>query len=225
MLVLIAPPTAADCVVLLHGLARSASAMEVMVKPLEAEGFRVTNIDYPSRKKKIEALAKPAIDKGIKQCALAEGEKLHFVTHSLGGILVRYYLQEHELERLGRVVMLGPPNQGSEVVDKLKGVPGYAWLNGAVGYQLGTGKDSLPLSLPEVDYPVGVIAGTRSIDPVSSWILPNPDDGKVSVARTKVDGMKAHIVLPVTHAFMMRDDEVHRQTIQFLKTGTFDQAP
>lgn len=216
----------ADCVVLLHGLVRSSSSMSSMADTLGAAGFRVANIGYPSRKQQIEQLAAPAVEQGFSECQLTAGEQIHFVTHSLGGILLRYYLantsQTKVADSLGHVVMLGPPNQGSEVVDALKGLPGYAWVNGPAGYQLGTDRESIPLRLPAVDFSLGIIAGSRSIDPIGSFLLPNPDDGKVSVARTRVEGMNAHIVMPVTHTFMMNSDAVQGQVINFLNSGAFD---
>ena len=222
----------ANCVVLIHGLARSASSMSSMEDTLLAAGYRVANVDYPSRRQPIEKLSAPAIERGLAECRLATGEQVHFVTHSMGGILLRYYLSHSERDNstidldstLGNVVMLGPPNQGSEAVDALKNMPGFSWLNGPAGGQLGTDDNSLPLDLPAVDFSLGVIAGNRSIDPISSYYLPNPDDGKVSVARTRVDGMRAHILLPVTHAFMMRNDVVQQQTVYFLKNGIFDNS-
>jgi triacylglycerol lipase len=218
----------ADCVVLLHGLARSELSMSSMADALVEADYRVANIGYSSRLQQIEQLAGPAVEQGFVDCQLSSDEQIHFVTHSLGGILLRYYLSHAEQtkvhDRLGNVVMLGPPNQGSEVVDALKELPGYSWLNGPAGYQLGTDLESVPLGLPAVDFSLGVIAGNHSIDPVGSYFLPDPDDGKVSVASTRVEGMNEHMVLPVTHTFMMSDYEVQRQVIHYLRNGSFDQS-
>lgn len=212
---------AQECVVLLHGLARTAASMEKLETRLTEEGYLVANVDYPSREHSIEKLAELAVEQGIEQCLSANSTKLNFVTHSLGGILVRLYLQENERDDIGRVVMLGPPNQGSEVVDNLKDVPGYELLNGPAGKQLGTDPADVPRSLGPVDFEVGVIAGTRSINLILSSFLPNPDDGKVSVASTKVEGMKDFRALPATHPFLMKNEAVIEQTIFFLKNGEF----
>lgn len=134
----------ADCVVLLHGLARTSRSMEPMDVSLRNEGYRVANIDYPSREYPVEELSPRAIDAGLDECALESDERVHFVTHSLGGILVRYYLSKQTIDELGRVVMLAPPNGGSEVVDNLKDVPGFRLVNGPAGIQLGTGAEDIP---------------------------------------------------------------------------------
>ena len=216
----------ADCVVLLHGLARSASAMKPMVKPFEQAGYRVVNVDYPSRKKTVEELAPLAVKQlGIDQCGeLTENEKVHFVTHSMGGILVRYYLQHNSFDAIGNVVMTAPPNQGSEVVDNLKNMPGYRLLNGPAGLQLGTDEQSIPSQLGQVEFSLGVIAGNTTINLILSQYLPNPDDGKVSVESTKVDGMKDFLEVPRTHPFIMRGQNVIRQAVHFVQHGVFDHS-
>jgi pimeloyl-ACP methyl ester carboxylesterase len=211
--------TNSDCVVLLHGMVRTSASMNTMASALESAGYRVVNIDYPSRQHPIETLAPLAVEKGVQACG--DGATIHFVTHSLGGILVRYYLERQQIEQLGRVVMLAPPNQGSEVVDRLRNVPGFGFINGPAGRQLGTGKDSLPLALGAVDYEVGVIAGTSSINLILSQWLPSPNDGKVSTANTRVEGMTDFITVPHSHPLIMNSRLVIQQTLSFLKTGAF----
>lgn len=215
---------AADCVVLLHGLARSAMSMNPMQRALEDEGFETANIDYPSRDYTIEELAQIAIPKGLDECRAKDGiGRIHFVAHSLGGILLRQYLSQNEIAGLGRVVMLGPPNQGSAAVDELRGVPGFDWLNGPAGLQLGKGEESLPLKLGPAAFELGVIAGNRTIDPITSSVLDNPDDGRVSVEDTKLDGMTDFVVVEHSHAFMMRMRRPIELTIRFLNSGSFDE--
>ncbi len=208
-----------ECVVLLHGMARSDKSMNKMEKRLTEVGYTVVNFNYPSTQHNIESIAKTYLPNAIAQCK--PNIIINFVTHSLGGIVLRKYLSDNQLQLLGRVVMLGPPNKGSEIVDKLKNVPGFEFINGPAGMELGTDKTSVPNLLGPVTYPVGVIAGSSTINPILSQMLPNPDDGKVSVENTKVDGMADHITLPVSHPFLMRDDEVIRQVKIFLKTGAF----
>lgn len=216
------PALAADCVVLLHGLARTAISMNPMQRALIDEGFETANIDYASRDDTIEALAEIVIPEGLEACR-SKGSvgHIHFVTHSLGGILLRQYLSMHPIPDLGRVVMLGPPNQGSVAVDELRNVPGFDWLNGPAGLQLGKGEDSVPLKLGPATFELGVIAGNRTIDPITSSVLENPDDGRVSVEDTKLDGMADFIVVEHSHAFMMRMRRPIDLTIRFLNSGSF----
>lgn len=213
----------AECVILLHGLLRTSSSMEEMQEALEEAGYFVVNESYPSRDFPIEELAPMAIDPAVSQCVAAgSGEQINFVTHSLGGILIRYYMEHYELPTIGRVVMLGPPNQGSVAADRMRNLPGYELLNGPVGGQLGKGEDSVPLSLAPPDFEFAVIAGNRTIDPITSAVLPNPDDGKVSVADTQLEGMADFALVRVSHAYIMKDDEVIELVLRFLQHGRFD---
>lgn len=211
-----------DTVILLHGLARSAAPMEKMAQAARRAGYTAINLEYPSRTAVVESLVASHLAPVVHQLVDSGVSRIHFVTHSMGGILVRHYLSQRELPLLGRVVMLGPPNRGSELVDKLGWLPPFRWINGPAGYQLGTGPDSLPNRLPPVSYPVGVIAGSSTISPLYSRLIPGRDDGKVAVHRTQVQGMADFVELPVNHTWMMRNDEVIRQSLFFVREGRFD---
>lgn len=211
-----------ECVILLHGLARTDQSMQVLASALSEAGYAVANVSYPSRQHEIRPLADIALPAGLEECQSQGYNRYSLVTHSLGGILARQYFSENEAEGLQSVVMLGPPNQGSQVVDNLGSVPGFEWLNGPAGQQLGTGEAGLPASLGAVDFNTGIIAGTRTVNPVLSQFLPNPDDGKVSSENTRVDGMCAFVELPVSHALMMRNSEVITEVLNFLATGSFE---
>lgn len=222
LLVISAGAQAGECVVLLHGLARTAGAMEPMQKALEEAGFATANVDYPSRAHSIEELAPIAVEAGVNACRdLPNVDTIHFVTHSLGGILLRWYLARYDITGLGRVVMLGPPNQGSVAADRMRNVPGYDWLNGPIGRQLGKGEDSVPLALPAADFELGIIAGNRTIDPITSAVLPDPDDGRVSVEDTKLEGMTDFVIVEHSHAFLMSMSEPIELTVRFLESGAF----
>lgn len=216
--------SASECVVLLHGLARSSTSLNTMEEALQDDGYLTANIDYPSREFEIAELANIAIEEGLAVCRSGQGaEKIHFVTHSLGGILVRQYLSTASIEELGRVVMLGPPNQGSLAADDFDGVPGFDWINGPAGHQLGKGADSVPLALGPADFELGIIAGNRTIDPITSAVLENPDDGRVSVEDTRLEGMDDFVIVEHSHAFMMRMRKPIELTKLFLRTGRFSE--
>jgi hypothetical protein len=162
-----------------------------------------------------------AVETGLRECRSAGAKRIHFVTHSIGGILLRYSHQSSPIPDLGRVVMLAPPNQGSEVIDITRHWPTGDIFASEAGLQLGTGPDSVPLQLGPVDFELGVIAGTGSINFLMSAMLPEPNDGKVSVASTRVDGMDDFLMVDNSHRFITESAEVIRNTKSFLRDGSF----
>lgn len=226
LLLMLLPPLAqasgaSECVVLLHGLLRSASSMHRLETRLLNAGYQVVNIDYASRSAALEQLADDAVARGLEGCRQAGDKEVDFVTHSLGGILVRQYFAAHPDQKPNKVVMLGPPNHGSEVVDRLHKLPGYTLINGPAGSELGTTPDSVPNRLGPVDFDLGVIAGTFSINPLFNLMVPDPNDGTVSVDSTRVEGMRAQVVLPVSHTTMMYNEDVIDNVLHYLATDQF----
>jgi len=210
-------------VVLLHGIARTSASLTRLERALQASGFATLNIDYASRSKPIAALADdihPAI------VSFAERDApLHFVAHSMGGLVARAYIARHRPARLARVVMLGTPNSGSEVADLLQGFLPYRAFYGPAGLELTTTPATAPNTLPAIDYPVGVIAGSRFIDPVAGlFVLPKPNDGRVSVQSAMLAGMAQHIVVKASHTGLPRHAAAIAQTIAFLREGRFQSA-
>lgn len=217
---------AGECVALVHGLGRTSRSMEDLEDALRTAGYKTVNIDYPSRQYTIQDLAAMIGKAAVTGCRQQGADTIHFITHSMGGILVRYYLAKNAVPELGRVVMLAPPNQGSQLTDQLRDEAWYRWLLGPAAQQLGTGKDGVPRTLGPVDYPTGVIAGNVH-HPVDGWLaekIPGVDDGKVAVDHAKVEGMKDFLVLPYTHISIMQEDEVIAQSLYFLQHGRFDHA-
>lgn len=210
-------------VILLHGMGRSHRSMAKVARYLAEKGYRVINLDYPSTEASIETLSEGIVAETVQHCRLENpSAPIHFVTHSLGGILVRQYLQTNRLPPESRVVMLSPPNQGSEIADLMKDSFFYRWIMGPAGQQLGTTTDSVPNRLGPVDVTVGIITGDSTLEPWFSSRVPGPDDGKVSVARARLAEMADFLVVHQSHGFIMNDPQVIFQVAYFLEHGSFN---
>lgn len=195
--------------------------MALLERRLRAAGFATANIGCPSLLKNIKQLADEHLSPAIDRCRTEGAERIHVVTHSLGGIIVRQYLQDRELPSGSRIVMLAPPNQGSELAELLKNFFLYRRIMGPAAQQLGIGPDSVPLALGPIAVETGIIIGSKSLMPFGGRIFNGPNDGKVSVKRAKLTGMKDFMVLPAGHAFIMRNPAVIEQVIHFLQHGAF----
>lgn len=208
-------------VVLLHGLAKSGRSMNSMERALTEAGFKVCNVSYPSRKYSIEDLAIKIVLPEIAECAGDVSSPLNFVTHSMGGIIVRQLQQSSSDLAFGRVVMLAPPNGGSELVDEFGRMALYERIGGPAARQLGTQGMSVATALGPTDLELGIIAGRHTFNPFLSLLIPGRDDGKVAIEKCKLEGMRDFLVVPVSHPFIMKRSLVIQQTILFLRTGQF----
>lgn len=211
-----------ELVVLLHGIARTSRSMRPMESFLRAAGYRTLNLDYPSRRHDLAGLA----DVVRRQLAAADAwnaVKLHFVTHSMGGLVIRHLLADDlpPHAAIGRAVLLAPPSAGSEVADFLAPLAPYGWLYGQAGRQLTTShRSGVPAISPDLE--LGVVAGSTGWPYLlGSLLLPRPHDGRVSVERTRLAGMRDHLVVPATHSLIMRVPEVQRQVLHFIRHGRF----
>ena len=212
-----------ECIILLHGLCRSARSMAGIAACLRRSGYAVVNLDYASTRKTIGALAEQDLAPVVARCRRRGYVRIHLVTHSMGGIIARVYLQRHTLPPGSRVVMLAPPNQGSELTDwALAHMPRIYALAGPAARELGTGEDAGLEPGRPLAAQIGVIAGNSSWNPVFSAILPGDDDGKVTVKRTRLAGMADFLIVADTHMMIMYDRDVQRRIIHFLKCGRFE---
>lgn len=215
------PPDGAETVVVVHGLGRTPASMSVLEYRLEAEGYRVVSFGYPSRSEPMERLV-DLLAAEMERCCATNAETVHFVTHSMGGILVRSYLADQPAPHQGRVVMLSPPAGGSELIDTFEDSPLLRLLLGPAATELGTDSTDVAGRFGPVRFSLGVITGDLSFNPVTSWIIPGPDDGKVAVDNARVAGAADFLVLPATHTFIMNRTDVAEATIRFLQTGSFE---
>jgi len=209
-----------ETVVLLHGLTRTKSSMAYLKYRLTREGYEVVDLSYPSRHMPPDQLV-AFVDERLRRLGLDQSEHLYFVTHSLGGLIVRGLSEAGWQTRIARVVMLGPPNHGSEIVDALGEQEIFGLAYGVTGQSLGTGSKDFPSRLKTAQFELGIIAGNRSINPVGSYLLPGEDDGVVSVEAARLEGMRDFIVLPVNHTTLILNPVVADQTISFLRQGEF----
>jgi len=210
-----------ETVVLLHDLSRTPRSMKRLAAVLSRNGYDVLNVGYQAGRRPIEDLSGD-LDARLAEIRKATDRRVHFVTHSFGGILLRYYLKDRPLPNVGRVVMLSPPNGGSELADLLRKIPLVRKAGGPNRPRLGTDPAGLPARLGPVDFDLGVITGDRSFNPLFSSLIPGPDDGLIAVERAKVQGMTDFLVVPRTHTFIMRSRQVIEQTLKFLRDRSFD---
>lgn len=212
------PAVEKEVVYLLHGLGRSSFAMWVLASRLEDAGFLVNNIGYSSINETPEDILLD-VSEQINSSLPEDNQAVHFVGHSLGGLIIRAYLEDTKVKNLGRVVLIGTPNKGTTLVDYYQD---SWWLQmvGPTALALSTAEDSFPNSIADPYYPVGIIAGI-SEDNNNEDILPGEDDGLVPLESTKVNGMTDIIIIESSHWMLRYDQDVASQTIAFLRHERF----
>ena len=214
-----ADATTGEWVVLLHGLGRSSLSLKRIQWTLQSAGYQVVNVSYPSRRYPVERLSEDHLSRIISTKVPVDAGKIHFVTHSLGGIVLRQYLAHHTLTNLGRVVMLAPPNHGSRLADSLRGHALGRWILGPAGCELGTTANDVPQRLGPVHFPLCVIAGDASLNPLFSCVMKDSNDGKVSVESAKISGMSEFVVVHSSHTWLMWRAETMRHVLEFLRAS------
>ena len=211
-------------VLLVHGLAESSAVFAPLASSLRMAGFQPVPFDYPSTSARIEDLTDDYLGPAIVR--LAGKNRLSIVTHSMGGVMLRYYLQKHRIPNLGRVVMFAPGHAGSPMISLFRHNPVWRLVHGPAGVQSGADEEGFALQIPRrVDAEVGVIAGCLPTDLLSLFVMPWPHDGRLPVASTGIQGMTDRIVLPVSHDMMMFDPLACYEAVQFLRHGKFDHGP
>lgn len=208
----------AETIVLLHGLGRGNLSMWWMARRLKSAGYDVKQVGYSSWFSPPEDILKEVTAKIDKICTTTSNT-VHFVGHSMGGLLVRNYLSRRDLPNLGRVVLTGTPNKGTPLVDEYRD---RWWLKtmSPAALALGSDMDGIFKELPRPDYELGIIAGITK-DSLLSDQIPGEDDGIVPLTSTRLEGMSDFITVSANHVMMRYDEEVSSKTIEFIKTGSF----
>lgn len=214
-------------VVILHGIGHSLWNMVFIERALKKAGYRTLNLSYPSRKHDIETLSGWLNNRLAENQTWENSDRVHFVGHSMGGLVAGTYLQLHRdrfpAERMGRVVMLGTPHGGSEVADFLHQNPLYKYVFGSAGQQLTTHARRDNKLQPW--YELGIIAGSHNwAYPFGLFCIREMNDGCVSISSSKLDGMKDHVITPALHGFMGWMPEIHTHILSFLENGEFRNA-
>lgn len=214
-------PDKKECVVLVHGLWRSGFAMRSIESDLADHGYTTVSIDYPSMDADIRTLTDTYLTDGVASCEQQNADVIHMVSHSMGGILIRQYLQDRALPPGSKVVMLSPPNQGSELSERFGDTWWYELIVGPAGSSLTKGEHGIIDTLKPVNAHIGIIAAFRGWSLWPQEWLPTPNDGTVSVESMKLPEMRDFILIEDGHAMMRYNDEIQAQIRYFLNQGVF----
>jgi pimeloyl-ACP methyl ester carboxylesterase len=212
-----------DAVAVLHGIFQPAFTMVPFCRHLEGHGYSVLNVDYPSTSHPIQEIATIVADRIDAHGATVDG-RLHLVGFSMGGLVIRALLRDRVPINLGRVVMVGTPNHGSEVADFLAGFAPYRYFYGPAGQQLITDQKDFAAIFANDGMDLGIIAGDSTFNPLAHKIFGKPSDGRVSVESTKLVCAADHLVVHSNHTMLPHNAEAMRQTAIFLREGRFERS-
>jgi len=207
-------------VVLLHGILRTNRCMSGLASFLEGQGYKTLNLDYPSAKYDISSIAE-LIHGTIKKFA-DKHSKIHFIGYSMGGLVIRAYLQKYRLENLGKIVMIATPNKGSEVADFLQNFWLYKKLYGPAGQQLITDQQSFKDILGDIYYDLGIISGISPYYFFGNYLIGKKNDGRVSIESSKIEGMKDQVTIKSGHTWIPSYKKTWQQAARFIATGKFE---
>ncbi|MGM0595115.1 MAG: esterase/lipase family protein [Pseudomonadota bacterium] len=203
-----------EAIVLVHGLWMKGPEMFLLRRRFRRAGYKVHQFSYRSVARRLAENAR-RLDAFVQK---VEGERVHFVAHSLGGLVVRRLFHDAPRQRPGRIVTLGSPHSGSYVANRLS-------RSNLIRKMLGCSLPPLSGELHpwSAERELGSIAGSLSVG--VGWLvrdLPRPNDGTVAVEETRLEGMSDHTVVRTSHMAMLFSARVANQSIHFLRHGRFD---
>ncbi|MCH2174619.1 MAG: alpha/beta fold hydrolase [Lentisphaeria bacterium] len=207
-------------VVLVHGFLSLGAAMKPMGRSLRNAGYEVYTVSYPTHSLTPREVVE-YVSNQINALPIKDDEPVHFVAHSMGGIILRKYLEDTPHNNLGKVVMVGTPNRGIPLLSELDDYSFYHLLLGPTAINLGIDSEDFPNQLSSPYYPLGVIAGTKSRIPFSNSLLGETNDGVVPVSRVRFLGMTDYMEVPVTHQQQRKHPLVIKEVKYFLEKGYF----
>jgi pimeloyl-ACP methyl ester carboxylesterase len=211
------PPMSGKAAIEIHGITKSSKTYYAMRPALEKAGYMVVPFDYPSTRIDISQAAR-YLNRVIQ--SLNGIDRIDFVVHSMGGLVVRSWFRDHDDLRIKRMVMLGTPNRGAELADMLKKNAAFRLIMGPAGQQLVTGDSGTIAQLPVPPCEFGIIAGGRGSEGYNPLVA-GDNDLIVSVESTRLVGAADFLMVHAMHTFMLSNPEAIEATVRFLESGHF----
>ena len=209
-------PMSGTAVITLHGILRSSKSWTDLQRVLQPDGYTFVSIDYPSTQQSISDFA----DQLQGLIVSLEGiERIHFVVHSMGGLIVRRWCQQYSDPRVERLVMIGTPNSGAEVASMLQKNLLFQLIFGPSGQELVADPETFISTLPLPTMEFAVIAGAKGDSNGFNPLIPGDDDGIVTVKSARLPGAQDYLSVRSLHSFLPWHPEVMDATRRFLSTG------